>query len=171
MYGIYLHVMADLLGSVSVILSTGMTYIWDWSGWDPLASCLIAALIFASSLPLISSSARRLLLDVSEDTEYNLRTILGGVTQQKGVVSYSAPKFWTDDRATTGNRLVGVMHVVAAHGAIMDEVRERVRSYLLKEGIDVVIQVEREGDYSCWCSRGKVPAASSAPRPIAKRDE
>ncbi|KAJ2967197.1 hypothetical protein NUW58_g10504 [Xylaria curta] len=42
MHGIYLHILADTLGSASVIVSTALTYLMPWSGWDPLASFLIA---------------------------------------------------------------------------------------------------------------------------------
>ena len=176
MHGIYLHIMADLLGSVSVIVSTALTSIWGWAGWDPLASCFIAVLIFLSSKPLVFSSAKRLLLSISEDTEYNLRNSLGGILQQRGVVSYSAPKFWLDDHSSspTGGKLLGVVHVTAARGAPMEDVRDRVREYLLKEGMDVVVQVEREGDNSCWCSRrtgpqpGSVGSMGSMSLPAAK---
>ncbi len=155
MRGIYLHILADTLGSVSVIVSTVLTSFWGWSGWDPLASCFIAVLIFLSSQPLVVSSARRLLLSVPEDTEYNLRSVLGGILQQRGVVGYSVPKFWKDDRSwgDEGDKLVGVVHVTIGFGYAFDDVRDRVRQYLLKEGIDAVVQVEREGDNSCWCSR------------------
>lgn len=161
MHGIYLHVLADTLGSVSVIVSTILTSLWGWSGWDPLASCFIATLIFLSSLPLVVSCAKRLLLTVPEDTEYTLRNLLSGISEQRGVVSYSVPKFWRDDRfgGDEGDKLVGVVHVSAARGYALDEVRDRVRDYLVQEGIDVVVQVEREGDNACWCARerGLVP--------------
>ncbi|KAF4984848.1 hypothetical protein FZEAL_1 [Fusarium zealandicum] len=165
MHGIYLHILADTLGSASVIVSTVLTSFWGWAGWDPLASCLIAVLIFASSKPLVYSSAKRLLLSIPEDTEYNLRNSLGGILQQRGVVGYSSPKFWRDDHSASasGGKLLGIVHVVAARGAAMEDVRNRVREYLLKEGIDVVVQVEREGDSTCWCSRRGVAAPVATP--------
>lgn len=167
MRGIYLHVLADTLGSVSVIVSTALTSMWGWSGWDPLASCFIAVLIFLSSQPLVFSSARRLLLSVPEDAEYNLRNSLGGILQQRGVVSYTVPKLWLDDRTggIAGGRLVGVVHITVAQGASMDEARDAVQEYLLKEGIDLVVQVEREGD-QCWCAKTRTPATRRAPRPF-----
>ncbi|KAF7558390.1 hypothetical protein G7046_g5757 [Stylonectria norvegica] len=170
MHGIYLHILADTLGSVSVIVSTALTSIWGWAGWDPLASCFIAVLIFLSSKPLVYSSARRLLLSVPEDTEYNLRNSLGGILQQRGVVGYSTPKFWLDDHSAsnTDGKLLGIVHVVAARGAAMEDVRDRVREYLLKEGMDVVIQVEREGDGTCWCTRRGAPATSPVALPAVK---
>ncbi|KAH8735682.1 cation efflux family-domain-containing protein [Ilyonectria robusta] len=162
MHGIYLHILADTLGSVSVIVSTVLTHFWGWAGWDPLASCLIAVLIFLSSKPLVYSSAKRLLLSIPEDTEYNLRNILGGILNQRGVVGYATPKFWRDDHSAsaTGGKLLGVVHVVAARGAALEDVRDRVRSYFSNEGMDVLVQVEREGDMTCWCVRrgGSTPA-------------
>lgn len=168
MHGIYLHILADTMGSASVIVSTILTSFWGWAGWDPLASCLIAVLIFLSSKPLVTSSAKRLLLSVSENTEYNLRNTLGGILQQRGVVGYSTPKFWIDDRSGSdaGDRLVGIVHVTAARGAAMDDVRERVLDYLAKEGINAVVQVEREGDNGCWCTRGRGPATPQTPKPF-----
>ncbi|CVK93493.1 related to zinc transporter [Fusarium mangiferae] len=165
MHGIYLHILADTLGSVSVIVSTLLTSLWGWAGWDPLASCFIAVLIFLSSKPLVYSSAKRLLLSIPEDTEYNLRNSLGGILNQRGVVGYSSPKFWRDDHSASpsGGKLLGVVHVVAARGAPLEDVRDRVREYLLREGADVVVQVEREGDNSCWCSRRGIPAPPATP--------
>lgn len=169
MHGIYLHVLADTLGSVSVIVSTILTSFWGWAGWDPLASCFIAGLILLSSWPLVASSAKRLLLSVPEDTEYNLRNTLGGILQQRGVVSYAAPKFWMDDRSggDAGDKLIGVVHIVASKAAALDDVRDRVNDYLVKEGVSAVIQVEREGDNSCWCGRGRASMnVPPTPRPF-----
>ena len=165
MHGIYLHIMADTLGSVSVIVSTILTSFYGWAGWDPLASCFIAVLIFFSAKPLVYASARRLLLNVPESTEYNLRNILDKIPEQRGVASYSVPKFWMDDRggADAGDRLLGIVHITAARGAAMEEVRDRVREFLLKEGIDVVVQVERDGETSCWCTRWRAP---TTPKPL-----
>lgn len=167
MHGIYLHVLADTLGSVSVIVSTALTHWWGWAGWDPLASCLIAGLIFFSTKPLVKSCARQLLLGVPENAEYNLRNTLSGIVQQRGVVSYSTPKFWMDDRGggDSGDRLVGIVHIVAARSAVLEDVRARVSDYLSKEGVSAVVQVEREGDNSCWCTRGRAPPTPQTPKP------
>jgi solute carrier family 30 (zinc transporter), member 5/7 len=168
MHGIYLHILADTLGSVSVIVSTVLTSWWGWAGWDPLASCLIAVLIFLSSKPLVASCAKRLLLSVPEDVEYNLRNSLGGILQQRGVISYTTPKFWMDDRSGSdaGDKLVGLVHVVAARGAPIEDVRDRVKTYLLNEGVSAVVQVESEGDVSCWCTRGLGMKVPPTPKPF-----
>lgn len=167
MLGIYLHVLADTLGSAAVIASTVMTHFVPWSGWDPLASFLIAALIMGSSIPLIKSSARRLLLTIPDDIEYTLRETMSGIPELPGVASYSVPKFWVDDRFSGDDappgKMMGVMHVVAVRGADMGIVRDRVQKYLASRNIDVTLQVEREGDGSCWCGVGKTPLTPLTP--------
>ncbi|KAF2970814.1 hypothetical protein GQX73_g2851 [Xylaria multiplex] len=162
MHGIYLHILADTLGSASVIASTALTYLMPWSGWDPLASFLIAYLILITATPLVKSSAQRLLLTNTADTEYNLRNTLSEITNQRGVASYSVPKFWTDDRTGSdpGGKLQGVMHVAAMRGVDPEEVRDRVQNYLARQGIDVTIQMEREGDGTCWCGMGRMSPLS-----------
>jgi zinc transporter 5/7 len=230
MRGIYLHVLADTLGSVSVIGSTALTYYTGWSFWDPLASCFIAVLIFLSSVPLVKSCARRLILTVPPDAEYSLRNTLAGIMAQPGVLGYAAPKFWVDDRSPEGvdvggdghcghdhkkhddchdnshhdhshhdhshhdhshhdhshhdhshhghshlhgepahgkTRLTGVVHVLVSRTASTDEVRHRVGDYLLRQGIDAVVQVETEGDSSCWCGLGRTPG--NTPTPMSTR--
>jgi solute carrier family 30 (zinc transporter), member 5/7 len=165
MRGIFLHVLADTMGSAAVIVSTLLIQYVGWSGWDPLASCIIAVLIFMSSIPLVSSSARKLLLTVPDDTEYQLRNTLAGVSDLRGVASYTVPRFWMADKVSEkeGERVLGVMHVIATRGSDLDDVRERARAYLLSHGMDVVLQVEREGDIKCWCGGNtRSPSTSSS---------
>ncbi|KAL8998582.1 MAG: hypothetical protein Q9169_002422 [Polycauliona sp. 2 TL-2023] len=149
MHGIYLHILADTLGSAAVVVSTILIHFYGWSGFDPLASCLIAILIFASAIPLVKSSAKTLLLTVPENTEFDLREALAGVSALRGVVGYAAPKFWLaegDER-----RVLGVIHVTAARGADMEDVKERAVAYLRSKDMDVLVQVERDGINQCWC--------------------
>ncbi|RMZ77923.1 hypothetical protein DV738_g4102, partial [Chaetothyriales sp. CBS 135597] len=130
MQGIYLHIMADALGSVAVVLSTLFIQFTGWSGWDPLASCIIAILIFASTVPLVTSTTKTLLLSLNSDIEYNLRDILAGVSNIPGVVGYACPRFWLEDVKKEGGchhghshdhgesddpTLLGVIHVTASH--------------------------------------------------------
>jgi solute carrier family 30 (zinc transporter), member 5/7 len=203
MYGIYLHIMADALGSVAVVISTLCVRYFGWSGFDPLASCAIAILIFASAIPLVFSSGKKLLLSLPGDVEYTLRDILAGVSAIRGVVGYTVPKFWLDDIGkkdsehnyhrhdhhghsghhhndhsenahrsehshshhqhqgsdhsnhseceSEGAIILGVIHVIASQYADLDDVRGRVLDYLRSKNMDIVVQVERDGDVKCWC--------------------
>jgi zinc transporter 5/7 len=97
MQGIFLHILADALGSVAVIISTLLTKYYGWSGWDPIASCIIAILIFLSAIPLVKSSGARLMLSLPSDVEYGIRNTLGELGTLRGVIGYAVPKFWLED--------------------------------------------------------------------------
>lgn len=152
MHGIFLHILADTLGSVAVVISTLLIHFYGWAGFDPLASCLIAILIFASAIPLVISSARTLLLTVPEDTEFDLREALAGISVLRGVVGYAVPKFWLEEGED--RKVLGVIHVVAARGADMEDVKERAIAFLRGRNMEVVVQVERDGSDRCWCRGG-----------------
>lgn len=209
MYGIYLHIMADTLGSVAVVISTLCVRYFGWSGFDPLASCAIAVLIFASAVPLVFSSGKKLLLSLPGDVEYTLRDILADVSTIRGVVGYTLPKFWLDDIGKKDSEdghnhhhhheeshdhhhhhehdeqtpapkhlhthpehhnsdhshdgeggdqtqvILGVIHVIASQHADLHDVRTRVSDYLRSKNMDIVVQVERDGDVKCWCGGGQ----------------
>jgi zinc transporter 5/7 len=157
MHGIFLHILADTMGSAAVMVSTALIHLTGFNGWDPLGSVVIAILIFMSSVPLIKSSARKLLLAVPDETEYLLRDTLSSVSDIRGVASYSVPRFWVSDGPVgDGEKLFGVMHVVATRGSELDEVRERINEFLVRRGVDVVVQVEAIGESGCWCGGGSV---------------
>ena len=206
MIGIWLHVLADALGSVAVIISTLLTKFYPWSGWDPLATFIIAVLIFASAVPLVVSSGKSLLLSLPGDVEYGIRNTLQELSGLRGVVGYSVPRFWIDDaepsddhshghhqhhhlhdhghdhehehkhhhgghqdghqhghnhdgeneHALAGQqKVLGVIHVVAAKAADLEDVQERVEQFLKSRGMNVVIHVERDGEGRCWCGSGE----------------
>ncbi|GIC87591.1 metal cation transporter MSC2 [Aspergillus udagawae] len=212
MHGIFLHILADTLGSVAVVISTILVHFSGWAGYDPIASCLIAILIFASAVPLVSSTAKTLLLALPADVEYNVRETLAGVSSLRGVVGYTVPKFWLDDTGTTSGHdhhhghghghshnhshshshshnhshghghghgheheheheqdhhhdhdhshekhkanVLGVIHIIASRGADLEDVRQRTVNYLREKDMDILVQVEREGDGRCWCGGG-----------------
>jgi solute carrier family 30 (zinc transporter), member 5/7 len=73
MQGIFLHVLADALGSLGVIVSTLMIQFWGWYLADPIASLIISILILLSVVSLIQSTANVLLSRVPEGMEITLR--------------------------------------------------------------------------------------------------
>ena len=154
MYGIWLHVFADALGSVAVVISTILIHYFGWPGFDPLASCLIAIAIFASAIPLVKSTAMNLQLTMPENIEFDIRETLGGISALNGVVGYAAPRFWLQ----SGDEPIiqGVIHVIAAKGTDLEDVRARACQYLGGRGMDITVQVERERTGRCWCGQGQI---------------
>lgn len=149
MMGIYLHVLGDTLGSAAVVLSTWLVQLNGWSGWDPLASTGIAIIIFGTAIPLVKNCARKLLLTVPDDTEYDLREALAGLSGLRGVVGCSVPKFWIQEGEH--RQVMGVVHVLADKVSNLEDVKERCLAFLKSAGLDVLVQVERDGVGRCWC--------------------
>ena len=102
MRGIYLHILGDALGSVGVVVSTILVRYTGWNGWDPIASCIIAAVIGLHAYPLVTRTAYSLLMALPDDVEYSLRDTLAGVSSLRGVIGYSTPKFWLAPSAKAG---------------------------------------------------------------------
>ncbi|KAL9933315.1 hypothetical protein V8E36_008033 [Tilletia maclaganii] len=97
MMGVYLHVMADTLGSVGVIISTLLIKYYGWTGFDPIASLFIAVLIVGSVIPLVVDAGKILVLDIGEHKEKEVLDALAELEKIEGVASYSNPRFWPKD--------------------------------------------------------------------------
>ena len=63
MRGVFLHALADSLGSLGVIVSTVLVKYHGITVADPICSFIIAAMILISGIPFIKSTARQLLLE------------------------------------------------------------------------------------------------------------
>lgn len=112
----------------------------------------------------------KLLLALPNEVEWTCRDALQGISELRGVLGYSGVRLWLQDKVAEvhahghdhghshqeqqGQKILGVMHVVAAYGADLEDVRERAVMYLLGRGMDIVVHVEREGDIRCWCGGG-----------------
>jgi len=132
MRGVFLHVMADTLGSVGVIASTLLIQWYGWTGFDPIASLFIAALIVASVVPLVIDCGRVLSLDLGS-REVVIRKALAELSNIHGVQSYANPRFWPKDAET----IVGSITIIIARSP-EDE------SVLQVPLADVVRRVERD---------------------------
>jgi zinc transporter 5/7 len=59
MQGVFLHILADTLGSVGVIISAILMWAFGWMIADPICSMFIAILISLSVLALIKGMQRK----------------------------------------------------------------------------------------------------------------
>ncbi|KAK7207787.1 cation efflux family-domain-containing protein [Myxozyma melibiosi] len=147
MHGLFLHILADTLGSVGVIVSTLLTSYFGWAGFDPLASLFIAALIFGSAIPLVMSSANSLLISLTPEQEYHLRNALNDVLSIPGVVEYSKPRFWpVGESAAMKGGIRGAIHVRITNEADPVVVRQKVEERIcgsIAGASNLFIQVER----------------------------
>lgn len=95
MKGVFLHILADTLGSVGVIISAVLMQMFGWMIADPICSMFIAILIALSVLALIKDSVVILM----QRQPYSLDNVLPQCYQKvvslPGVYSVQEPHFWT----------------------------------------------------------------------------
>jgi zinc transporter 5/7 len=148
MRGVFLHVMADTLGSVGVILSTILINIYGWTGFDPIASLFIAILIAASVVPLVMDTGRVLALDLG-GKEGEVERALQEISGIMGVQSYSDARFWPLEQ----NRIVGSIHVQVMPGYLSgrrdtDSITERggpTKLDRLRDSVEHVLKSKIKG--------------------------
>ncbi|KAJ2413996.1 hypothetical protein GGI10_002687 [Coemansia sp. RSA 2530] len=118
MQGVFLHVMADTLGSVGVIISTLLIQWFGWTGFDPLASIAIAALIFASVVPLVRDSMHMLLLRLPDDAQAGVQLSIDQILEQvAGIAAISRAQFWP----VTETHIMGTIHIKVDPNIALDK--------------------------------------------------
>lgn len=95
MRGVFLHVLADTLGSVGVIISAILMRMFGWMRADPICSMAIALLIAASVIPLVRDSAGVLMQRTPTALERALPNLYTRVVGLAGVHAVHEPHFWT----------------------------------------------------------------------------
>jgi zinc transporter 5/7 len=92
MRGVFLHVLADALGSVGVITSSILVQTLNWYIADPICSLIISLLIFLSCIPLMTDSLHVLTQKDVNKTVSKAKKLLSAVP---GVEEVEALHAWT----------------------------------------------------------------------------
>lgn len=95
MKGVFLHILADTLGSVGVIVSSVLMNMFGWMIADPICSMFIAFLIALSVLALIKDSIQILMQRQPVALDNVLPQCYQKVLGLAGVYSVQEPHFWT----------------------------------------------------------------------------
>lgn len=95
MRGVFLHILADTLGSVGVIISAVLMQLFGWMRADPICSMFIALTIGLSTLSLIKESVMVLMQRQPVGLDRLLPQCYQKVTGLAGVYSVQEPHFWT----------------------------------------------------------------------------
>ncbi|XP_019711377.1 zinc transporter 7 [Hippocampus comes] len=111
--GVLLHIMADTLGSVGVIVSALLMQNYNLMIADPICSMLIAVLIGVSVVPLLRESIGILMQRTPPSLERALPECYQRVQQLEGVYNVQQPHFWT----LCTDVYVGTLKVVVAPDA------------------------------------------------------
>lgn len=139
MEGIFLHVLADTMGSVGVVISTLLIKYKGWLIADPICSVFISIMIVASVLPLLRNSAEILLQRVPRSHEKDLKVALDDVVKIKGVIGVHDVHLWN----LTNTDIVGTFHLCISTEAGKSVVRESASRIFREAGIqDLTIQIE-----------------------------
>ncbi|KAM7511419.1 hypothetical protein LguiB_010294 [Lonicera macranthoides] len=139
MEGIFLHVLADTMGSVGVVLSTLLIQYKGWLAADPACSIFISILIVSSVIPLLRNSGEILLQRVPRAHEQDLNEALKDVMKIKGVQGIQNLHVWS----FTNNDVVGTLHLHVSTETNKAYAKARVSDILHDAGVkDLTVQVE-----------------------------
>uniref|UniRef100_A0A8C1HHL3 Zinc transporter n=1 Tax=Cyprinus carpio carpio TaxID=630221 RepID=A0A8C1HHL3_CYPCA len=141
MRGVFLHVLADTLGSVGVIISTILIRQFGWLIADPICSLFIATLIFLSVIPLLKDACEVLLLRMPPQHEKELNFALEKIRKIEGVLSYRDPHFWRHSASV----IAGTIHLQLMSDVVEQRVIQQVSAVLKDAGVNnLTIQLEKE---------------------------
>ncbi|KAF4148562.1 Cation efflux family, partial [Phytophthora infestans] len=124
MYGVYLHVLADTLGSVGVIISSILIQLYEWHVADSASSALISLLILGSTLPLLRDTARQLLQGAPQELASSVNAALQEVQASvPGVERIVQWNIWHH----AGDMRIATLHVEVANSADEQRVLQQTR--------------------------------------------
>jgi cobalt-zinc-cadmium efflux system protein len=133
--GAYLHVLADLLGSVAVIVAAVVISVTGWTWVDPLASLGIAALILPRSWNLLRTAVGVLMENAP--ASFDPVAIRDDILRVDGVEAVHDLHVWSVD----GENAMASVHVVSADRD--PGVLDRVRAVITDRGVGhITVQLE-----------------------------
>ena len=138
--GAFLHMAADTLVSVGVVISGIVISLTGWTVIDPIVSIIIAVVILVSTWQLLSESVRMSIDAVPESVKPS--EVLAEMREVQGVSDVHHLHIWPI--STTETALTA--HVVLSEGAEPEAVVPEVKKHLKHCGIShATLETEREG--------------------------
>lgn len=105
--GIFLHILADTLGSVGVIISSLLVQHFGWTSADAICSMIISLLIVGSVIPLLRNTTDILLNRTPDDLAPSVDSCLQQIRRLHGVVHIERVHFWR----FTETDIIGSLHI------------------------------------------------------------
>lgn len=131
MQGVFLHIMADTLGSVGVIISALLMNYFGWMIADPICSMFIATLVGLSVYPLLRDSIGIIMQRTPKAIEDQLALSLQRVSALDGVLSIQEPHFW----ALCTDKYIGSLRVEVRRNVDYNYIQSMIRGIFA--GIEV----------------------------------
>lgn len=138
--GVFLHIMADTLGSVGVIISSLLIKYFGFMMADPLCSMLISILISLSIWPLLMDTLSVLMQRTPKEIEYELPIAYQRISQLDGVYSVQDPHFWT----LCSKNYIGNLRLLIAPQADASAILSQTHGIFNQLGVkQLYVQLER----------------------------
>lgn len=145
MTGVYLHVLADTLGSVGVIISSFLIQQFGWYIADPVCSIAIAIMIFISVIPLLKHSSSVLMLRTPTNKQNGFKTLLNRILNIEGVVSYRDDHLWQ----LSSSSYTSTIHVQIEASAYEQLISAQIHSILKEMKLSyLTVQLEKEAFFN-----------------------
>ncbi|ESL11517.1 cation transporter protein [Trypanosoma rangeli SC58] len=128
--GIYLHILADLVGSINVMISSILLSLKGWKIADPLCSLLSCVFIAVSAFPLLEETGKVLLLSGHPyDKEIFFQKAIAGIEDIAYVNSVESIFAWPHSTTPNESAYCAIRLSVRAH-ADHNQVRLSVRQFM-----------------------------------------
>ena len=127
--GAFLHMLADTLVSIGVVVSGIVIHYTGWTVIDPIIGLVIAVVILVSTWELLSESLRMSTDAVPEG--FDVEEITKKIESQEGVLNVHHVHIWAI--STTETALTA--HIVIPEASMLEEVTDRVKELLDALGI------------------------------------
>lgn len=144
MQSVFLHIIADTLGSVGVIISAILMNQFGWMIADPLCSLFIAILISVSVYPLLKDSIFILMQRTPVELDDKLPDCLFKIQRLDGVINVHETHFWT----LNSDSYTGCLKLEVASSANYKQIQEQVERLLHNIGVNRIhIQIDHAAQY------------------------
>lgn len=138
MQGVFLHILADTLGSVGVIISAILMNQFGWMIADPICSMFIATLVALSVYPLLRDSVSIIMQRSPKELDNQLASVHQKITTIDGVYSLHDFHIWT----LCTDSYVASLRVEVARNTDYGYIQNMIRSIFSQLGVkNVYIEV------------------------------
>ncbi|KAG5501477.1 hypothetical protein JKF63_03306 [Porcisia hertigi] len=149
MRGVYLHILADLLGSVSVIISSISISLFGLWVSDPICSAMSAVLILLSAFPLLGETGKILLLSAPNNEGDYPPKLREALLETALLDHVEIPKIWVHSTAprelaicTVAGKLRSNMEYTTARKRITETVTAHMLRHLDLNNVSFVLHLE-----------------------------
>ena len=152
MRGAYLHVLSDMLGSVGAIAAALLMIGFGWQWADPLASVIVAILVFRSGVSLTKSSVHILMENTPKNVD--VEAIVKMIKAKEGVYDVADVHVWTVTsglNAFTCRIAVDGQMMVSETNALLHDIEHELLHANIQHTTIQLIDATKQMDLQTWC--------------------